>query len=470
MNEGLVAQFVEHVKGERGGGGGGGVCGAATDAEGMLQLELTVQESLVRLGRAAVRRLVKEVGTGHQGSEVNHDGQTYCFKGYRPRTVHGLYGTVTIRRAYYATGSGAGLAPLDEQLGIGGGQTPACAYHLALFVGNEPYQSSRSHFQQIFRPDGADEISLHKSQQMIDALGQRLEQQRQQEIVDQFDPATATAAVEVTDEITATIVVCIDAGKTPIKGNERVDEDSRKRYDREFRDVKVASISALGWDESHQQPRCTDTSYVAGIEHADEFFRRVWVEMNRRSSDLSKLCLVFIGDGADWIWPRVAELDNETSCRILDFCHAAGHLADVCKLLDGEGTERCRERFRRWRANLGDGGPGQLLTEMEQERDAALGSAKRDAIQAQLNYFEANRQRMNYHLYRDDGLPIGSGAVESACKNVAARMKRSGMTWTLAGAKHLLQLRASMMSSRFDRDFRRSLPPLSDFHDLQAAA
>ncbi|MDD9988441.1 MAG: hypothetical protein OXQ31_19350 [Spirochaetaceae bacterium] len=211
------------------------------------------------------------------------------------------------------------------------------------------------------------------------------------------------------------MVVCIDAGKAPIKGNERVDNDNRTRYDREFRDVKVA-----------------------GIEHADEFFRRVWVEMNRRCSDLSKLCLVFIGDGAEWIWQRVAELDNETSCRILDFCHAADHLADLCKLLDGEGSERCRERFGRWRAQLGASGPGQLLTEMHQERDAAVGSAKRDGIQAQINYFEANRQRMNYPLYRDDGLPIGSGAVESACKNVAARMKRSG-TWTLSGAKHLLQ-------------------------------
>ncbi len=54
--------------------------------------------------------------------------------------------------------------------------------------------------------------------------------------------------------------------------------------------------------------------------------------------------------------------------------------------------------------------------------------------------FCGRRVWVNYPLYRDDGLPIGSGAVESACKNVAARMKRSGTTWTLAGAKHLLQL------------------------------
>ena len=467
MNEELVAQFVEQVKADC---GDSGFCGASGDAEGMLQLELTVHENLMRLGRGTVRRLVQEIGTGHLGSEVNHEGQAYRFKGYRPKTVHGLYGAVRILRAYYATGSGSGWAPLDEQLGIGDGQTPGCAYHLALFVGSEPYQSGRSHFHQIFRPDGKDKISLHKSEQMIDALGCRLEQQRQQEIVAHFEPGAASRNVEVTAEITGTMVVCIDAGKAPIKGNERVDNANRRRYDREFRDVKVASISALGWDGSRRQARCTDTTYVGGIEHADEFFRRVWVEMNRRCRDLSKLCLVFIGDGAEWIWQRIAELDNESSCRILDFCHAAEHLADLCKLLDGEGSERYRERFRRWRAQLGASGPGQLLTEIQQERDAAVGSAKRDDIQAEINYFEANRQRMNYPLYRDDGLPIGSGAVQSACKNVAARMKRSGTTWTLSGAKHLLQLRVSMMSSRFDRDFRQSLPALPNLHDLQAAA
>ena len=239
------------------------------------------------------------------------------------------------------------------------------------------------------------------------------------------------------------MVVCIDAGKVPVKSNESVDAANRMRYDREFRDVKVATISALGWDGSRREARCTDTTYVAGIEHADEFFRRVWVEMNRRCRDLSKLCLVFIGDGADWIWQRVAELDNEQVAAFSISATPADHLADLCKLLDGEGSERFRERLRRWRAQLGASGLGPLLTEMEQERDAAVGSTKHDHIQAQINDFEANRQRMNYHLYRDDGLPIGSGAVESACKNVAARMKRSGTTWDAlrsqapAAASHL---------------------------------
>ena len=63
---------------------------------------------------------------------------------------------------------------------------------------------------------------------MVDALGERLEAQRQQEIEELFEH---DGSVAVADKITGTMVVCIDAGKAPIKGNERVDNDKRKRYD-----------------------------------------------------------------------------------------------------------------------------------------------------------------------------------------------------------------------------------------------
>ena len=80
-------------------------------------------------------------------------------------------------------------------------------------------------------------------------------------------------------------------------------------------------------------------------------------------------------------------------------------------------------------------------------------------IQGAINYFTTNQDRMKYPLYRAHGLPIGSGVVESACKNVvAARMKQSGMMWSLDGAKDMLQLRASVKSRRFRSDFERLLP------------
>ena len=58
-------------------------------------------------------------------------------------------------------------------------------------------------------------------------------------------------------------------------------------------------------------------------------------------------------------------------------------------------------------------------------------------------------------------IAIGSRVVESACKNVvAARMKQSGMMWTLDGPKDMLQLRASVKSRRFWSDFENLLPSL----------
>ena len=94
--------------------------------------------------------------------------------------------------------------------GSGGGQTPACEFHLGQFAGNGPYQASLIHFHSIFRPTGVDQISLHKTEQ----TGERPQ-----------EPAGTTAAagikelldrdgeVAVSDEITGTLVVCIDAGK-----------------------------------------------------------------------------------------------------------------------------------------------------------------------------------------------------------------------------------------------------------------
>jgi hypothetical protein len=46
---------------------------------------------------------------------------------------------------------------------------------------------------------------------------------------------------------------------------------------------------------------------------------------------------------------------------------------------------------------------------------------------------------MRYHQYLAMGLPIASGAVEGACKNlIKDRMERSGMRWTEGMAEAML--------------------------------
>ena len=113
----------------------------------------------------------------------------------------------------------------------------------------------------------------------------------------------------------------------------------------------------------------------------------------------------------------MADIENPDSVHILDFCHAVDHLAEVCKLLYGQGTEQFDTQLQQWRVRLRQGGTA-VIDELRELRDAHR--AHGDAIQRKINYFEAHRERMNYQRYRNAHLPIGSGTVESACKHVVA--------------------------------------------------
>ncbi|MBP5321621.1 MAG: hypothetical protein J6334_11600, partial [Kiritimatiellae bacterium] len=71
-----------------------------------------------------------------------------------------------------------------------------------------------------------------------------------------------------------------------------------------------------------------------------------------------------------------------------------------------------------------------------------------------LKYFKDNKERMRYDQYLADGLFIASGVVESGCKTVLGeRLKRSGMFWSLKGAKGMIPLRTLKKSGRLEEFF-----------------
>ena len=68
-----------------------------------------------------------------------------------------------------------------------------------------------------------------------------------------------------------------------------------------------------------------------------------------------------------------------------------------------------------------------------------------------MSYLSNRVEQMKYGEYTKQGLPIGSGAVESSCKQVVrARCKQAGMRWSEAGVDAILALRCFVVNERLD--------------------
>ena len=418
MGETLITELLRYCKTTY-----GNDLSRSSSARDLLTAEICMLKSLVALGRAAMQRWCTQLGDGYVGSRATHNEVRYRFVGYRQKTLHGLFGVITLVRAYYAPlgSSGKGWVPLAERLGMTGGYTPGCQYFMARFSAQQPYEASLEQFHEVFRADERELISMQKAFEMVRKVGSGLQEQRQQEIRERADKPLA-----VREEISATMAVSIDAGKVPIRTNEQVTKDGKKKYERAYRDSKVATVSAVAVDKEGAA-HCTNTSCVTGIEHADEFFPRIEVEMSRRSHKVAALVLVILGDGASWIWARAADLaeSGQKVWYILDFWHACDHLAKISKTLYGEATEQFSTWYERWRSLLWKGCVAAVIKELKELHASGRYTDKQCYdIQGEINYFTENKERMDYPLYRSVPLPIGSGVV--------VMRTEGGLRWNIA--------------------------------------
>lgn len=78
-------------------------------------------------------------------------------------------------------------------------------------------------------------------------------------------------------------------------------------------------------------------------------------------------------------------------------------------------------------------------------------------LETEAEYFRTNLHRMRYSSFRAQGMHLGSGIAEAACKTVVAtRAKRSGMRWTPEGLDAILALRSAVLNGAFDQCWQES--------------
>jgi hypothetical protein len=191
----------------------------------------------------------------------------------------------------------------------------------------------------------------------------------------------------------------------------------------------------------HQALRAKDMRYFCDIAEADDFAPLLWATGCQVHADLAKE-IVFVCDGAKWIW-RLIETYYPQAVQILDWYHAEERLEKVAH--DRFQGDQAQAWLATVLTAMWEGDTPFVITACE-----SLAAKSEIAAQA-LTYFRNNAHRMQYHKFREQGYMIGSGTVESGCKQIVTqRLKRAGAQWNVQGAILTAKARAAWLSGDWD--------------------
>jgi hypothetical protein len=187
--------------------------------------------------------------------------------------------------------------------------------------------------------------------------------------------------------------------------------------------------------------RTTQHQYYCDIAHVDVFGELVWATGCQGSADLVAE-LVFVCDGATWIWELIAQYYPH-AVQIVDWYHAADRLKRLADTVFSSPSER-----QAWLTQVTEAlWQGQVEEVILACKHFAQ---KHDEARRAVTYFSNNLHRMRYDQFRSQGYLIGSGTIESACKQIVTqRLKRSGAQWLVEGAILTAKARSAWLSNQW---------------------
>ena len=178
----------------------------------------------------------------------------------------------------------------------------------------------------------------------------------------------------------------------------------------------------------------------------DALKQQLWAEAMRHGLGQAKEVLV-IADGAVWIWNLVGDRFAGARQR-LDPWHALQHLWAVAHALHPEDAAAAAAWLAPIKDKLLESQAAEVIEELDEVLKKLRGP-RRKAVQAERNYLENNRERLDYKGAKERGEPLGSGAMESTCKQYQARFHRSGQFWTTQGDEALMCLETFWRNGRW---------------------
>jgi hypothetical protein len=348
-----------------------------------------------------------------------------------------------VRPYYLCPHCHTGQFPADVELDMEDTEFSPGVRRMQAMVGQEaPFDHGRQQMQLL----AGLEVTTKAVERTAEAVGDDLATREQQEI----GRAMQLDLPMVVGEPVPVLYVEMDGTGVPVVKKETLGRKGKQAgQPAHTREAKLGCVfTQTCWDEEGYAIRDPDsTTYVGAIETAEEFGKRLYLEAWKRGWSRAKKKVV-LGDGAEWIW-NLAHQHFPGAIQIVDLYHARQHLWELVRKLY-PNDEVQQKRWIMVQQNRLDKGKIEKLV-LALRSIETTNPEVAEKLRTEAEYFERNAERMRYPTFRSQHLFVGSGVIEAGCKTViAARLKRSGMFWTVRGANAILALRCCHFNARFE--------------------
>lgn len=390
---------------------------------------------------------------------------------YLCRSIESRFGSLTIWRCYgWCARCEQWYFPADHALGLGR-KAPASPYVeeiSALLVSKMPAEQAVLVAERL----GLD-ISRCGLHQEAHRQGLKAQEWRSQ-FVAQLDTweqiqQVASAGAEGPPTQPFTLVIQIDAWDIRERDNWGKTKELRavgEKLDR-WHWVYMATVFRLDHrgQTAGERAVITQRGYVATRLGLEALSAQLYRETLARGLGQAQSVLV-IADGALWIWNLAKDRFPDAHQR-LDLFHAEEHLWAIARDLYGQGTPQAQAWVAPLLQQVRDDQTVAVIATLTELKPRLL-EAQQKKIQTQIEYFQNNTKRMKYkdvleaRKACEEGKategqkqlanhPVGSGAIESTCRQYQCRFKRTGQFWTTPGDEALICLETLWRNGRWDQ-------------------
>jgi len=429
---------------------------------GLLDFEHRLSARLRELGRELVEgvcnRLEGEDPTALP-KHVRVEGEEYrIIKTKTRQSVDTLFGPISLWRHLYrpvARDSGEkSIAPLSLALGIVKNTTPALA-EVAIRALAGTGSTQRVVQQQLETQHGV-VIGTTRLRALAECLSERMSAARHEFQVGRL--------LNLLDQANRSV-----GGRKPVISIGRDGITLRKYEDGAFEVASTATVTVI--DRRGQR---LGTVYLGFVpqpgqrQMSDQLTRLIKAVLSGWEGPLPRLAYVTdAGENETQYYEQVLQTMTHPRTkeklewqRVVDFYHAMERVWALAAALFGAKTPAANGWARKMGRLLKQpNGPFRVLHSAAAMRARqALSPAAQEEYRKAYNYLCQRTQWMQYHTYKKQHLPIGSGITEAACKMVfTQRLKLSGMRWTKDGAQIILDLRVVLLSGIWDEAYRYTL-------------